>query len=734
LDADNYAASSRSLAGPVLVEVSVTCGGIGHESLAMKSSANNFPVAPRLNGNGASKIGASEPNEIGTSTIGTSTDDSIIVDAAAHADVVLVSAPFLSVVRPSLGISLLKAGLARRGITARIEYLNFAFAEIAGVELSERIAEHVPFDLLLGEWIFSAALYGPHDEARRARYLKVIGEYMFNKSLLGEGFKADFERGLELWPLAIRFADESARRLVEMRPKVLGFSTNFQQNCASLAIASRVRALDPDIVICFGGANCEGPMGRAMIKAFPHISYVFSGEADNVFPEFVQRVLSGQRPYTTDPSVFSPDDRKASVPAQPVTNLDELPLPDYADYFRTLADSTFRERVVPSLLFETSRGCWWGAKHHCRFCGLNGATMSYRAKSPPRIIDEIDELYARWQVHRFEAADNIMDMKHIASVFDVLADRKAGYQFFYEIKSNMQQDQLRRIARGGVTAIQPGIESLDDHVLQLMEKGVTGLQNIRLLRGCAEIGVRPYWNLLCGFPGERPEAYAQMAATMKLMEHLEPPHGPVRIRLDRFSPYYERAEELGFHDVEPVPVYRAVYNMPKEILSDFAYFFVGSKAGPELDGYVGSARRAVDQWRHRARTATPAVELLMITAGPLRIVKDTRSCAVEKWHILDDDELALLAAFRDPMAIDAVMERTGKPGSDTSTLRSAFERLAAWGYVVVDKDRALSLVIDPTLREHDRSLLEETPCGWLTSLQEVRPVSGLDAAASIPAA
>ena len=35
-----------------------------------------------------------------------------------------------------------------------------------------------------------------------------------------------------------------------------------------------------------------------------------------------------------------------------------------------------------------------------------------------------------------------------------------------------------------------------------MRKGVTALQNLRLLKWCAEIGITPAWNLLYGFPGE----------------------------------------------------------------------------------------------------------------------------------------------------------------------------------------------------------------------------------------
>ena len=54
--------------------------------------------------------------------------------------------------------------------------------------------------------------------------------------------------------------------------------------------------------------------------------------------------------------------------------------------------TTVLRRVVPTLLFETSRGCWWGAKSHCTFCGLNGETMAFRSKSPRRALDELEQL------------------------------------------------------------------------------------------------------------------------------------------------------------------------------------------------------------------------------------------------------------------------------------------------------------------------------------------------------
>ena len=83
-------------------------------------------------------------------------------------------------------------------------------------------------------------------------------------------------------------------------------------------------------------------------------------------------------------------------PGIPLARLDDLPVPDFSDYFRDLAASGAQADVVPVLLFETARGCWWGAKSHCTFCGINGGAMAFRAKSQARALDELQTLSAAW--------------------------------------------------------------------------------------------------------------------------------------------------------------------------------------------------------------------------------------------------------------------------------------------------------------------------------------------------
>src|SRR5262249_52378449 len=159
-------------------------------------------------------------------------------------------------------------------------------------------------------------------------------------------------------------------------------------------------------------------------------------------------------------------------------------------------------------------------------------------KSPERALTELTELVDRYDTRYFDSVDNIIDLRYFRNVLPRLAEMQLEVELFYETKANLRKEQVRLLREAGVVQIQPGIESLNSSVLRLMRKGVSALQNIQLLRWCAEYMVQPFWNLLAGFPGEDPADYARQAELVPLLTHLPPPSGLSLIRLDRFSPLF----------------------------------------------------------------------------------------------------------------------------------------------------------------------------------------------------
>jgi len=477
----------------------------------------------------------------------------------------------------------------------------------------------------------------------------------------------------------------------------VGFTSSFHQHASSLALARRLKQARPRCAIVMGGANCEGPMGAETARQFPFVDAVVSGEGDLVFPDLVSRVLEG-RALEGLPGVFTSANAQAAlatgarVTAPTVQDMDALPIPDFSDYFEQFGRSRYAKEWQPGLFFESSRGCWWGERMHCTFCGLNGGTMSYRSKSATRAIEELAALTQRHPGCDIQVTDNILDLKYFKDFVPLLAERKLGADLFYETKANLKKDQLRLLKRAGITKLQPGVESLIDDVLMLMRKGVSALHNIQLLKWCKELGIKPHWNVLWGFPGEPPREYERLADVVPLLRHLPPPGGFGAIRLDRFSPNHFDADRLGFKNVRPLAPYGHVYPFPEDVLRNLAYYFSYDYQEPrDVAGYVRKLARELRKWKRDRQS-----ELLSLTCGDTLVIADSRPQARESLTVLRGLDKALYEAcdsVTNPASLSAAVERAGFERLSESAVVDRLALLQERGLVLCDGPRYLALAV-----------------------------------------
>lgn len=492
-------------------------------------------------------------------------------------DVCLVLMPYASVERPSIALGLLKASLQHSEIRSTVLYPNIWFAQEIDLDMYTAFSDVFIMNFL-GEWTFSGAAF-PDFQPDHSEYLRLaLGKGDYRRYFFGADPKE------VLWGVrekAASFIDRVAQSVLDLQPRIVGCSSTFQQHCASLALLRRIRELEPEVITLMGGANCEEVMGQTTHREFPWVDFVVSGEGDDLFSDLCRKLLDQGRdvdPTELPYGVIGPAHRRSSAvgikaPRASVQHLDRVPIPDYDDYFQTLRTSQIAPYVEPGLLIETARGCWWGQKHHCTFCGLNGSGISYRSKSPTRVVEEFTQLSQRYGLRKIEVVDNILDMTYMNTVLPTLAAEEEPYTIFYETKANLKREHMQQLANAGIRWIQPGIESMHDSALKLLNKGNTAWMNVQLLKWARELGIRVIWNILAGIPGESDEWYCEMAEWLPLIAHLQPPSGSVSgIRYDRFSPYHERPADWGLK-LLPNRMYAYVYPLSLEVLADLAYFF-----------------------------------------------------------------------------------------------------------------------------------------------------------------
>ncbi len=620
-------------------------------------------------------------------------------------DVLLVSMPFGPLFSPSIALSLLKASLSARGIGARVRYFSLDFAERIGQGLYSDIGTEgrPPMVMLSGEWIFSGAVFPPARHAEEA-YVAEVLQRPSPATARGSAAPVTEARARSVRRARAEvesFLEACLAEIVDSRPKVVGFTSIFQQHLASLALAKRVKAALPRTVIVMGGANCEGIMGAETARQFPFVDAVVSGEGEVVLPELVERVMEG-RAFADLEGVRTRESlgvefRANRFPnARPVAHLDDIPYPDYRDFFAQFEGSRYSREWEASLFFETSRGCWWGERSHCTFCGLNGSSMAFRSKSAARALDELTRMVGEHPGCDIQVVDNILDMAYFKDFLPMLAERRLGVDLFYETKSNLKKDQIRLLRQAGITRIQPGVESLSDSVLKLMRKGVSGLQNVQLLKWCKELGVEPHWNVLWGFPGEDPGEYARLARLVPSLTHLPRPIGFSDIRLDRFSPNFFDAENLGFTNIRPLSSYEHVYpGLSGEARANLAYFFNFDYREPQdVEGYARPLLKELRAWAKAA--ARGDSDLFSVDLGTHLLIWDLRPNARRALTVLGGVDRALYQACdaaADKHSLVQTLRSRGFAALAEGQAESRLTALADQGLVAKEGPRYLALAV-----------------------------------------
>jgi len=271
--------------------------------------------------------------------------------------VALVYPPFGPLAIPALGLSYFAASLRERGHECRVFYWNLETVtalpgrdRAAQVELYKHLSGRgwFPFN----DWLFTFALYGDEMAATDA----VTEETLIGQ--LPEG----------AWPVTaaelMTFGRASVPRLVDQFADrlggydVVGVSTTFFQNIASLALARKLKERAPSPLVVLGGANCEGEMGRALFREFPFIDAIIAGEADEAFTAFIDGLASRTNIAVPGLMLRLPDGSElVGPPPRPAQTFDQLPPPDFDDFMIRLR-TRMTAAETPATMIATTSPNW----------------------------------------------------------------------------------------------------------------------------------------------------------------------------------------------------------------------------------------------------------------------------------------------------------------------------------------------------------------------------------------
>jgi ribosomal peptide maturation radical SAM protein 1 len=621
--------------------------------------------------------------------------------------VLLVSMPWTSLAEPSLGLALLRGVMDAAGIPCRVFHANLYLLE----HLSGHTYQALAHIYVLNDFVFSGvldpALTHVQERALRLKAREIVNPRGGLDPLRYGGSEGVVEMLLKLRNEVVpqwlaKWADEIAADPATL----VGFTCMFDQTIASLALAKLVKQRAPHKLIALGGYAVRPPTAQMLVRSNPWIDAVATGEGEVTLAELAA-AAAAEVPLSHVRGIVcrGADKKILTTPSPPPVDLDTLPPPIFDDFFadcERLRDQYSIDIEVMDIPMENSRGCWWGAKSHCTFCGIKDEDMAYRFRSAERTLEVMEHLCERHKMTAFRFSDYIMPSQYFDTLLPALARRGSPYDLCAEMKSNVSEQRFAVLAAAGFKEVQPGIESFHSSVLAKMRKGVSAVQNVFTLLLGRRYGVRIFYNIIYGFPQDEVAEYEFMVSILPRLAHLDAPVTCVPVQITRWAPLAVDPARFGIEPGPPEAHYDMLFS--RDYLersgfdiNDFCYYYERTfDHSVRLHELYDRIVDRVTDWRTQNTQQTACLHEVGNDISDGLCVRDRRSAEPEVLHWLSHEHGLILEAARRPTWIGQ-LQSLSLPMTDVR-LRNVIDELDALGLVFREDKRLISLVLpDPTL-------------------------------------
>lgn len=400
---------------------------------------------------------------------------------------------------------------------------------------------------------------------------------------------------------------------------LVGLTVCFNQLLPSLYLAHLIKTERSNTKIVFGGSSCSGELGRSLVQTFQEVDYAICGEGETSLLTLCS-FLGGKKAYLPK-NIYSRDNtvsnqlKRDTIPHCDDLDLNELPLPDYQDYFTEMAQVFPASPFIPVLPIEFSRGCWW---NKCSFCNLNIQWGGYNYKKSDKIFHETLELSRKHETVQFVFTDNALPPKEADSFFSQTAQQPIDFNFFAEIRPITQPQRLKLFRRGGLTTVQVGIEALSTSLLNKMDKGTTAIENISVMKMCAQYGIEMEGNLIVEFPST---SEREIKETLSNLEFVLPfkPLDTATFFLGYGSPVYNSCKDFSIRAILPHSKNKHLF--PKTILQSMNMLLHSYRGDRTKQQKLwSSVRKKIRKWQEFHSTRTNKEPLLSYRDGGTFII------------------------------------------------------------------------------------------------------------------
>jgi len=303
-------------------------------------------------------------------------------------------------------------------------------------------------------------------------------------------------------------------------PKVVGV-TVLTPNLAGAKDAARAaKKTFAKALLVIGGAHVSAVLEEAL-REFAEADLGVFGEGEETTKEILASFLSsGEIPQKLAGTIWRDGDQiiKAAH-RETIKNLDSLPRPARdlfnLDLYHPHPPYGRRNRYLNEI---TSRGC----PFKCSYCAKSVFGDSYRALSPARVVEDIKDLVAKYQVREIHFYDDdlTLNRSRAAEIMELLIAAKLDLIWSCTTRCDLVDAELLNLMKqAGCWMISYGVESGSDVLRETVNKGVTRKQIEQAFYDTKRAGIKTTAYFMIGLPGETEETVKE---TIEFADKLDP--------------------------------------------------------------------------------------------------------------------------------------------------------------------------------------------------------------------
>ena len=333
--------------------------------------------------------------------------------------------------------------------------------------------------------------------------------------------------------LAVEPLDEEAVRAAQVVAFYLPMHTATR---IATRVAERVKVLNPDAHLCFYGlyASMNEPLLRRL-----GANTVLGGEFEAGLGSVIERLRA------------APAGAKKVFQREPVVSLakQRFLVPDRnglaaLSKYAQLEVGDGRSRTVGYT--EASRGC----KHLCRHCPVVPVYQGqFRIVQRDVVLEDIKRQVAAGAEHiTFGDPDFFNGIGHALALVRTLRTEHPHLTYDVTIKIEhllKHAEHLTTLKETGCLFVTSAVESIDDHVLERLNKGHTRDDFLRVVRLCREAGLTLHPTFVAFTPWisiEGCQELLSLLAELDLIDHVAPIQLAIRLLIPAGSKLLELAE------------------------------------------------------------------------------------------------------------------------------------------------------------------------------------------------